>query len=227
MSALGTTLRKLADLADAGILTSRSTSLDLHQNSEEEVRALAAILGGTVDEYQSHTDTVQVSARLRFDGVDVVPMFRTERPWVAPAPEPIFLELDGVVMKTTADNDGLADLLDYGWEQITREEAMSWRPLDDDGTEAEALAEVETPRRFTLNQRVQVIEPEHPLHLRTGRVYKDSPDSLGRIRVDIDRAPDGMHDGWHAIEAWCLVPIADDGAPAFPDVLVHGRARAA
>jgi hypothetical protein len=62
------------------------------------------------------------------------------------AAEPVYLEIDGVVMKTTADAESLADLLDYGWEQITREEAMTWRPLDeDDGTEAESLAEVQAP----------------------------------------------------------------------------------
>lgn len=160
MSALGNTLRQLADLADAGILGGHSHNLDIHADSEGAVRSLADLLGGTVDEYQSHTNTVQVSARLRVDGLNVVPMFRTERPWVEPRdvedvstsvellgadPEPVYLELDGVVMKTTADNDGLDDLLDYGWEQITRDEAMSWRPLDDDGTEAESLAVVETP----------------------------------------------------------------------------------
>lgn len=73
---------------------------------------------------------------------------RTRSTWPASEEtelEPVYLELDGVVMKTTAANESMADLLDYGWEQITRDEAMSWQPLDDDGTEAESLAEVSVP----------------------------------------------------------------------------------
>jgi hypothetical protein len=84
---------------------------------------------------------------------------------------------------------------------------------EDDGTEAESLAEVQAPAAaFVRDERVQVTEPKHPLFGRQGRVYKERPDSLGRIRVDIDRAADGMHDGWHAIEAWCLTSLDPVGA---------------
>jgi len=44
--------------------------------------------------------------------------------------EPVYLENDGVVMKTTADNDDLQDLQDDGWQRITEAEAMSWQPID-------------------------------------------------------------------------------------------------
>lgn len=69
------------------------------------------------------------------------------KPEPAVVVDAVFLELDGVVMKTTADDEYLPGLRDDGWEQITREEAMSWRPLDaeDDGTVSEALAEVQPP----------------------------------------------------------------------------------
>ncbi|MDR7385252.1 hypothetical protein [Promicromonospora iranensis] len=81
-TALGDTLRRLADMADAGTIRGRDHQLDIHFDDEGEVRALAALLGADVDEYQSHTDTVQVSFRSRLDGVRVVAMTRTDRPWV-------------------------------------------------------------------------------------------------------------------------------------------------
>lgn len=152
-----------------------------------------------------------------FDGnyVDFPEQYKVEL--LAPAPEPIYLTLDGATMKRHTTDPDLDDLRDVGWEEIDAPEQ------DDDGTEAETVAEVRA--HFDLDQRVQVAEPKHLLFGRQGRVYKDRPDSLGRIWVDIDRAPDGMHDGWHAIEPWCLAPLPTP-AP-FPDVAVHGRAGAA
>jgi len=41
----------------------------------------------------------------------------------------VFLELDGVVMKARTDDDNLDELRDYGWQQISRDEAMSWQPI--------------------------------------------------------------------------------------------------
>jgi hypothetical protein len=84
VSALGDSLRKIADLADAGIIGGRNHGLTAHLTTEEDVRTLAAILGGEVVEHKSHMDTVQVYVDAPVDKVRVTAMFRTERPWVEP-----------------------------------------------------------------------------------------------------------------------------------------------
>jgi len=68
---------------------------------------------------------------------------------LAPASEPIYLTLDDVVIKTTADDDNLLELEDEGWQRISEHDALTFgdltAQLEDDGTEAEALAEVAPP----------------------------------------------------------------------------------
>jgi hypothetical protein len=86
VSALGDTLRRLADLADAGIIHGEA-SLDLHVGNEQAVRDIASTLGGAVSEYRSHCDTFQYSNHgTRVDSVRVTAMVATDRPWVE-APE--------------------------------------------------------------------------------------------------------------------------------------------
>jgi hypothetical protein len=56
-----------------------------------------------------------------------------------PASEPVYLTINGLVMKRMSTDPDLEDLRDAGWDEIDAPEQ------DDDGTEAEALAEVQAP----------------------------------------------------------------------------------
>lgn len=128
-----------------------------------------------------------------------------------PGDEPVYLELDGVVMKTTADDDNLPDLEDTGWHRISRDEAMSWQPLDDTAAGDESAAvpatELDAPVPYV---RVERVDPDDP----TSMVLPVIGDTVslhdGTIARVESRPRYQNGNGWD--ERWKVAPL-DRAAP--------------
>jgi hypothetical protein len=79
---LAADLRRLADLAESGLLDGHAWKLDFFVESPARVQAVVDQLGGTVHRYRASTDTVQAHAVGALVGsVKVVPIINTTHPW--------------------------------------------------------------------------------------------------------------------------------------------------
>lgn len=104
-------------------------------------------------------------------------------------PEPVYLELDGVVMKTTSDDADLPDRLDDGWRQITETEAMTWKPVDAEpaplpaeareaiadalSSAADAFARAADGHELRAGWRVVYVGPDTELHGKQGTIAQE------------------------------------------------------
>lgn len=80
--ALAADLRRLAELAESGLLDGRGCEFLLHFDDAASVQAIADALGGSVARYKSHKDTVQASVDgARVGSIKVKPIVNTDAPW--------------------------------------------------------------------------------------------------------------------------------------------------
>ncbi|GAB3167007.1 hypothetical protein GCM10027059_26940 [Myceligenerans halotolerans] len=81
-AALAADLRRLAHLAESGLLDGEHIALDVHVDSAARVQVVVDALGGEVRRYRSHTETVQASTSGAYVGsVQVVALVNTDAPW--------------------------------------------------------------------------------------------------------------------------------------------------
>lgn len=125
---------------------------------------------------------------------------------VLDTPEPIYLELDGVVMKTTADDDNLSDLEESGWRRISRDEAMSWQPLEDTvgvgGSTVVPTADLDAPVPYVQVERVDPDDPTSMVLPVIGDTVSLHDGTIARVDSRL-RYQKGA--GWD--ERWTVAPL--------------------